>query len=77
MQIRLLWEHEMGRLANVLVGRRAERVALTQLIAALRAAESRALVLCGDSGMGKTTLLDFLADQAAGCHVSRVVGLQS
>ncbi|MFF3787798.1 AAA family ATPase [Streptomyces sp. NPDC001933] len=77
MQIRPLWEHEMGRLANVLVGRRAERVALTQLITALRATESRALVLCGEPGVGKTALLDFLAAQAVGCHVLRVVGLQS
>ncbi|MFF4761563.1 AAA family ATPase [Streptomyces sp. NPDC001292] len=67
----------MGRPTNALVDRRAERVALTQIVTALRAAESRALVLCGDPGVGKTALLDFLAGQATGCHVLRVVGLQS
>ena len=35
------------------------------------------LVVRGDPGVGKTALLDYLADQAAGCRVMRVVGVQS
>ena len=65
--------------ATSLTDRRAERDALDRLIAAVRAGESRAWVLRGDSGVGKTVLLDYLARQAlgAGCRVTRVVGVQS
>ncbi len=35
------------------------------------------LVLRGESGVGKTALLDYLADRAAKCQVVRVVGVQS
>src|SRR6516162_4758088 len=62
-----------------LTDRRAERDALDRLIAAVRAGESRALVLRGDPGVGKTVLLDYLAGQAsgAGCRVGLVAGVQS
>src|SRR5262249_22152406 len=59
--------------------RRSERDALDRLVEAVRAGESRVLVLRGDPGVGKTVLLDHLAGQAsgAGCQVARVVGMQS
>jgi len=65
--------------ATSLTDRRAERDALDRLIAAVRAGESRALVLRGDPGVGKTVLLDYLAGQAsgAGCRVGLVAGVQS
>ena len=50
---------------------------LDRLVTAVRAGESRALVLRGEPGMGKTALLDWLAGQATGCRVARVVGVQS
>jgi len=66
-----------GRAAG-LTGRRGECGTLDRLIAAVRASESRALVVHGDPGVGKTALLEYLAGQAAdaGCAVARVVGVQ-
>jgi AAA ATPase domain len=48
-----------------LTGRRGECDTLDRLIAAVRASESRALVVRGDPGVGNTALLDYLAGQAA------------
>jgi Flp pilus assembly CpaF family ATPase len=50
---------------------------LDRLIEAVRAGESRALVLCGEEGTGKTALLDYLAGHAPGCRVARAAGVQS
>src|SRR5215212_1635774 len=63
--------------AGELRGRRRECDVLDQLVNAARAGESRALVVRGDSGVGKTALLDYLAEHAAGCRVARVAGVQS
>jgi DNA-binding CsgD family transcriptional regulator len=58
-------------------GRSSEVSVLAGLIAAVRAGESRVLVLRGEPGVGKTALLDHLAGQAEGCRVVRVAGVQS
>jgi DNA-binding CsgD family transcriptional regulator len=58
-------------------GRRAELSVLASLVAAVRAGESRVLVLRGEPGAGKTALLDDLATKAAGCRVVRTAGVQS
>jgi hypothetical protein len=50
---------------------------LDQVINAVRAGESRVLVVHGEAGIGKTALLDYLAGRASGCRVVRVVGMQS
>jgi DNA-binding CsgD family transcriptional regulator len=51
---------------------------LDQLIEAVRhAGESRALVVHGEAGVGKTALLEYLAGQVPGCRVARAVGVQS
>jgi AAA ATPase domain len=50
---------------------------LAALVAAVRAGESRVLVVRGEPGVGKTALLDLLAGQAEGCRVVRVAGMQS
>jgi len=60
-----------------LVGRHRECAVLDRLIEAVRAGESRALVVSGEAGVGKTALLDYLAGQASGCRVERAVGVQS
>ena len=60
-----------------LVDRDAERDTLDGFVAAVRAGESRALVVSGESGVGKTALLDYLAGQASGCRVVRIAGVQS
>ena len=60
-----------------LIGRRTECDVLDQLVAAVRAGESRALVVHGEPGVGKTALLEYLAGQASGCRVARAGGVQS
>src|ERR1700722_6801453 len=60
-----------------LKGRRSECQALERLIAAVRAGESRVLVVRGEVGVGKTALLDYLAGHASGCVVARAAGVQS
>ena len=65
-----------GRAAQ-LRGRRSELGVLDRLIEAVRAGESRALVLVGEPGAGKSALLDYLAGRASGCRVERVAGVQS
>src|SRR5216684_3961038 len=59
------------------MGRRAECGVLDGLLAAVRAGESRALVVHGEPGVGKTALLEYLAGRATGCRVLRVAGVQS
>ena len=60
-----------------LTGRRAECVVLDRLMAAVRTGESRALVVHGEPGVGKTALLQYLAGQASGCRVAPAGGVQS
>jgi predicted ATPase len=57
--------------------RHAECDMLDRLIEAIRAGESRALVVSGEAGVGKTALLDYLAGQASGCRVVCTAGCQS
>jgi hypothetical protein len=72
------WRHSglPGRAAG-LIGRRHECGALDGLVDAVRAGESRALVVAGEPGVGKTALLDYLAERAPGCRVARAAGVQS
>ncbi len=60
-----------------LLGRRGECDILDRLIEAVRAGESRALVLRGEPGVSKTALLDYVAGQASGCWEARAAGVQS
>jgi DNA-binding CsgD family transcriptional regulator len=60
-----------------LIGRRSECGMLDQLVAAVRTGESRVLVVSGEPGVGKTALLDYLAERAADCQVARATGVQS
>jgi DNA-binding CsgD family transcriptional regulator len=65
-----------GRAAE-LRGRLDELGFLGRLIGAVRAGQSRALVLSGEAGVGKTALLDYAAGHAPGCRVVRATGVQS
>jgi DNA-binding CsgD family transcriptional regulator len=60
-----------------LIGRHAERDVLDQLVTAVCASDSRALVVHGEPGVGKTALLEYLAGRASGCKVLRAAGIQS
>ncbi len=60
-----------------LAGRRAECRVLDRLLEAVRAGESRVLVVRGEPGVGKSALLEYLAGRAGGLRVLRVAGVQS
>jgi DNA-binding CsgD family transcriptional regulator len=68
---------EWQRRAPTLSGRRAECEALNGLAESVRGGDSRALVLHGEAGVGKTALLEYLAGHAAGCQTARASGVQS
>ncbi|MBV8578713.1 MAG: AAA family ATPase, partial [Acetobacteraceae bacterium] len=63
--------------AGGLIGRRGECGTLDRLIEAVRAGQSRTLVVRGEPGVGKTVLLDYLAGRARGFWVARAVGVHS
>jgi DNA-binding CsgD family transcriptional regulator len=60
-----------------LLGRRNECSTLSGLVAAGKAGRSQVLVLRGEAGIGKTALLDFLLERAAGCRIARAAGVES
>jgi DNA-binding CsgD family transcriptional regulator len=67
---------EGGSAAN-LIGRRTECSVLDELVASVRAGESRALVVHGEAGVGKTALIEHLAGRVPGCRVARAAGIES
>lgn len=60
-----------------LLGRRSECEMLDQMLADVRTHQSRVLVLRGEAGVGKTALMDYLADTSAHCRVVRVAGVEA
>ena len=58
-------------------GRRYECEILSNLMASAQSGHSQVLVLRGEAGIGKTALLEFLADRATGCRVGRAAGVES
>ncbi|MGI5144490.1 AAA family ATPase [Streptomyces sp. CA-106110] len=61
----------------MLRGRTTECRRLDQLLAETRSGRSGTLVICGEPGIGKSALLDYLAEQASDCHVVRAWGVES
>ena len=60
-----------------LLDRDREREVLDQLVVEARAGQSRALVLRGEAGIGKTALLEYLSAVAEGCRIARIAGVES
>src|SRR4051794_1894893 len=60
-----------------LLGRRNETATLDRLLDVVRAGGSRALVIRGEPGMGKTALLEYVAARATGCRVAHATGVQA
>ncbi len=60
-----------------LVDRSVERRMLDELVDALESGQSRALIIYGEPGVGKSALLEYLADNCSGCRVARTAGVQS
>jgi DNA-binding CsgD family transcriptional regulator len=63
--------------AAELTGRQYERAALDGLLDACRLGRSRALVLRGDAGVGKTALLGYAVARASDFRIARAGGVQS
>src|SRR3954469_6886775 len=60
-----------------LLGRRSECQTLDRLLEAVSGGESRALVIRGEPGVGKTALLQYAIDSASEMRVVRAVGVES
>jgi DNA-binding CsgD family transcriptional regulator len=58
-------------------GRSSECARLDDLISAIRGGESRALVLKGEAGIGKTALLEYLVESAKDLTLLRADGVES
>jgi ABC-type transport system involved in cytochrome c biogenesis ATPase subunit len=58
-------------------GRRGECAALQRLTLAARSGQSQVLVLRGEAGIGKTALLDFVAECSTGFRAARITGVES
>lgn len=61
----------------MLLGRDEERATLDGLIESAGYGLSGALVLQGEAGMGKTALLEYSVESAAGLLVTRITGLEA
>ncbi|QLY33135.1 AAA family ATPase [Nocardia huaxiensis] len=64
-------------LALMLVGRDAELTAIDGLLADAAAGHGRVLAIRGEAGIGKSALLEYAAETAAGMRVLRGVGIES
>ncbi len=60
-----------------LAGRRSECAVLDGLLDRVRGGRSAVVVLRGEPGIGKTALLRYATDRAAGFTVARCVGVES
>ena len=61
----------------MLVDREADRESLDEGLGTARAGSSYVVVLLGDAGIGKTTLLDYMVEMATGFRVVRAYGFES
>ena len=62
--------------AQSLLGRNSEFATLDRVIEDARAGCGRVLVVRGEPGVGKSTLLDYMAEQAQGCRLIRAAGVE-
>ena len=61
----------------MLRGRRIECEALDRQLQRVRAGQSSVQVLRGEAGVGKTALLEYVAERASECRIARVAGVES
>jgi len=61
----------------MLLGRRAECLAITRLLEAARSGTSGVLVVRGAAGLGKSAQLDFARESAFGFCLARAIGVES
>ncbi len=76
-----IWNRERqthdGRGGTDLKGRGAESEQLDRLVEDVRSGESRALVVHGEAGIGKTALLAYVTEHGLDCGFARAGGVQS
>jgi hypothetical protein len=61
----------------MLRGRATECGRLDALLTEARSGRSATLVMRGDSGVGKTALLDYIVERASECRIARAAGVES
>jgi DNA-binding CsgD family transcriptional regulator len=66
----------MPAAAQTLLGRNAECAVLDRVLDDVRAGRGCVLVVRGEPGMGKSVLLDYIAEQASGCRLARAAGVE-
>ncbi|WP_084434164.1 helix-turn-helix transcriptional regulator [Kibdelosporangium aridum] len=66
-----------SKVRGTLRGRDRECQTLDELVEAVRAGQSRALVMRGEAGIGKTALLEYVAGRAGGFRVAHATGVPS
>src|SRR5262245_33416587 len=62
---------------EALIAREAEKTRIGRLLVEARDGRSGALVVSGEAGLGKTTLLDWAVEQSNGMHVVSAVGVET
>src|SRR5215831_6265366 len=62
---------------SALLGRRDEQQPIDRLLERVRSGRGGVLVVRGEAGVGKTSLLEYLVDRAAGCDVVRAAGAEA
>ena len=67
----------MTQRRTALHGRQRECSELDRLVAEVRSGASRTLVLRGEAGIGKSALLDYIADASQSLRVERAAGIES
>src|SRR3954452_9370051 len=60
-----------------LLGRSRERDVLDRLLETARGGQSAVLVIRGEAGIGKTALVRYAAEQAAGFRVAQIAGVEA
>ncbi len=68
------WHPSRSYTAGMVVGRETELRRVAELLAGVRLRRGGALLVTGEAGVGKSTLLDEVAARSAGALVVRVVG---
>lgn len=66
-----------GKNPGLLHGRQSERAVLDRQLAKVRDGHSAVLVLRGEAGIGKSALLEYVAESAEGCTVVRAAGVEA
>jgi DNA-binding CsgD family transcriptional regulator len=60
-----------------LIDRHTERSVLDGVLRDVRVGQSRVLILHGEAGVGKSALMDYVAERAVGCRLARAAGVES